>query len=100
MPVLSVQTNRLRYTTYEAVQKLVQSARVLHEKDALLTIYNIARQKKQATGFDFPTFDQCYTAYRNYKRSTEFRAYQKSASKNTHLHTFTHDENPDDDFLP
>lgn len=92
MPILSVQTNRLRFTTYEAVQALVDSARFRHEKEALQYVFNLARQKKRPTGFDFPVFEQAYTAYRNFKRSDECKSYQNSPAKNTRLHTFTHDE--------
>jgi hypothetical protein len=99
MPVLSVQTNRLRFTTYEAVQALVDSAKFRHEKEALQHVFNLARQKKTLTGFDFPAFQQAYTAYRNFKRSPECKSYQGPTAKNTRLHTFTHDEFHEEGFL-
>jgi hypothetical protein len=77
MPRYSVQTNRLRFATCEAVQKLVNDARFPTEKEALQHIYNVARQKKQLTGFEIvnTTFQQTYQAYRNFKRRTEYQAY-------------------------
>lgn len=99
MPLLSIQTNRLRFTTYEVVQALVASAKFRHEKAALQHVFNIAKQKKQPTGFDFPVFEQAYTAYRNFKRSSEWKSYQRPIAQNTHLHTFTQASFDEDGFL-
>lgn len=91
MPALSPQMNNLRIVTCDAVQRLLDSATFPNEKKALHHIYNVSRQKKKPCGFDLPSFESAYQAYRNYKRRSEYRSHQSSA-KDTHLHTLTHDE--------
>lgn len=84
MPLLTQQIINQRFTTYEAAQKLIDSARCTSEKDALRQIWALAREHHQPTGFSGDDFARAYQQYRHFKLTPEFRRCQ--------MNTFEHDD--------
>ncbi len=84
MPKLSRQIITQRYTTFEAVQKLLDSARFRNEKEALHHVWKTAREYHQPTGFHDKSFERAYQAFRHFKLSKDFHSYKTN--------TFEHDE--------
>jgi hypothetical protein len=90
MPILAPQILNQRLTTYEAVQKLLDSARFSCEKAALAHIWTTAREFHQPTGFQDTDFRKIYQNYRKFKKQ------HIKKHLPTHLHTFSHDNFPED----